>query len=592
MNESQSSFASAAEDTLPASLNLTFAEELLEAYQNDPASVSAEWRAFFESLPHEDNESSTQSSAQGGSTAQNGAANGSNGHTTNGSNGHGAAHIQLGPSFKPSSIFNPTPQRGTNGAAVDGTSNGASKNGAATSQSVAAYLQSPHDAGSSSAQEIKASQERVGQLIRAHRVRGHMIAQLDPLGLPRPVPPELELEFYGFTEADLDRPFAAEESLGGVQPLRDIFDRLRDTYCRGIGVQFTHIDDLEVRLWLQERMESTRNRIELSREEQIRILTRLTDAVTFEEFIRRKFVGAKSFSLEGAESLIPLLDIAIEEAGESGVEQIVMGMAHRGRLNVLANIIGKSPRQIFSEFEDKDANLHMGGGDVKYHLGYVNDWTTASGKRVELTLCFNPSHLEFVNPVAIGRTRAKQDASNDVQRTAGMTLLIHGDAAFAGEGVIQETLNMSQLPAYTVGGTFHVIVNNQIGFTTSPSEARSSTYATDVAKMLQVPIFHVNGEDPEAVATVVKMALEFRRTWARDVVIRHVFLSPPGSQRSRRAGIHAAAALQSDCGAQAGARRLSRTVVEDGRRHARGSGCHFREASPIVGRRTGACSSR
>jgi 2-oxoglutarate dehydrogenase E1 component len=212
----------------------------------------------------------------------------------------GTAHIQLGPSFKPSSIFNPTPHRGTDSTSTNSVANGASKNGAATSQGGAAYLQSPHDAGSSSAQEIKASQERVGQLIRAYRVRGHMIAQLDPLGLPRSVPPELELEFYGFSEADLDRPFAAEESLGGVQPLRDILDRLRNTYCRGIGVQFTHIDDLEVRLWLQERMESTRNRIELSREEQIRILTRLTDAVTFEEFIRRKFVGAKSFSLEGA----------------------------------------------------------------------------------------------------------------------------------------------------------------------------------------------------------------------------------------------------------------------------------------------------
>src|SRR5258708_1446699 len=260
-----------------------------------------------------------------------------------------------------------------------------------------------------------------------------------------------------------------------------------------------HIDDLAIRRWLQRRMEGTENRLQLSRQEQLRILTRLTDAVTFEEFIRKKFIGAKSFSLEGSESLIPLLELAIEKAASQGIQEVVLGMAHRGRLNVLANIIGKSPKEIFREFADADPQLYVGRGDVKYHLGYSGDWKTASGKNVHLSLCFNPSHLEFVNPVVLGRTRAKQDRARDKERARGLALLIHGDAAFAGEGIVQETLNLSQLAGYHVGGTLHVIVNNQVGFTTSPNEGRSSNYATDVAKMLQGPIFHVNGEDPEAV---------------------------------------------------------------------------------------------
>jgi 2-oxoglutarate dehydrogenase E1 component len=284
-------------------------------------------------------------------------------------------------------------------------------------------------------------------------------------------------------------------------------------------VQFMHIDDLPVREWLQERMEGSSNHINLSRAEQLRILTRLTDAVIFEEFIRKKFIGAKSFSLEGAESLIPLLDLAIERAGEQDIEEIVLGMAHRGRLNVLANILAKSPRQIFREFADLDPDLYVGRGDVKYHLGHSSDWQTAQGKKIHVSLCFNPSHLEYVNPVALGRMRAKQDRAGDTDRKRGLVVLIHGDAAFAGEGIIQETLNLSQLEAYSVGGTLHIVVNNQIGFTTSPSEAKSSVYATDVAKMLQIPIFHVNGEDPEAVAQVVQLAMDFRSEFKRDVVI-------------------------------------------------------------------------
>ncbi len=461
---------------LPSSSNLLFVEEIYAEYERDPDSVPADWRRYFDSI--------STSVGQG----ENGA-------------------TQLGPSFTPSSIFNPA----SDNTVAPGTP-------AANGNGTTAY----GERRSSIANEAKARQEAVTQLVRNYRVRGHLLADLDPLGFtPVPSIPELEPEFYGFTESDMERVFACDKSLepSGMLPLRELIARLKSTYSRTIGVQFTHIDDIEARRWLQQRMESTQNRLELSRKEQIRILTRLTDAIMFEEFIRRKFTGAKSFSLEGAESLLPLLDLAIEEAGEQGVQEVVMGMAHRGRLNVLANIIGKSPSEIFSEFEDKDPDLHIGGGDVKYHLGYVNDWQTSSGRKVHLSLCFNPSHLEFVNTVAMGRLRAKQDRIEDFMRERGLLILIHGDAAFAGEGVVQETLNLSQLPGYTVGGALHIIINNQIGFTTGPQEARSSHYCTDVAKMLQIPIFHVNGEDPEAVAATVKMAMEFRREFGRDAVI-------------------------------------------------------------------------
>lgn len=464
-------------ERLPANLNLAFIEDLYTAYVRDPEAVPPVWRRYFEELDAQD---------------------------PAGANGH--RPTQVGPSFAAGSLFNPP--------RVVVTTNGATP---APANAGAAPAMEPRP---TTTEETSSLQDRVDQLIRAYRVRGHNIARIDPLGLPRPQPPELHPKFYGFTLDDMDRRFSCDTmAQGGQLPLSEIYSRLRNTYCRFIGVQFMHIDALDVRTWLQERMESTENRIDLSRKQQIRILTRLTDAVTFEEFIRRKFVGAKSFSLEGAESLIPLLDLAIEKASEQGIDEIVVGMAHRGRLNVLANIIGKSPREIFREFTDADADLHLGGGDVKYHLGYVNDWKTASGRRVHLALCFNPSHLEFVNPVAIGRMRAKQDRSGDTERNHGLALLIHGDAAFAGEGVVQETLNMSQLRGYTVGGTLHVVVNNQIGFTTAPEEGRSTPYATDIAKMLQSPIFHVNGEDPEAVAQVVTLALDFRRAFKRDVVI-------------------------------------------------------------------------
>ncbi len=363
-------------------------------------------------------------------------------------------------------------------------------------------------------------QHRVDMLVRNYRVRGHIAAQIDPLGQSRPTPIELDPAFHGLSEADLDRPIA-RDSLEGYEShtLREIIQRLQNTYCRSIAVQFMHIDDLDVRQWLQERMEGSQNRITLGRKEQIRILTRLIEAINFESFVLKKFVGAKTFSLEGAETLIPLLDVAIEYADTQGIQEIVIGMAHRGRLNVLANIMGKDPAQIFREFEDIDPQLHRGRGDVKYHLGYHNRWEAASGRKLHLSLCFNPSHLEYVNPVALGRTRAKQDRAGDIERSRGLCLLIHGDAAFAGEGVVQESLNLSQLRGYCTGGTLHVIVNNQIGFTTSPSDARSGAYCTDVAKLLQIPILHVNGEDPEAVVQAVHLAMDFRHQFHRDVVI-------------------------------------------------------------------------
>lgn len=363
-------------------------------------------------------------------------------------------------------------------------------------------------------------QERLDLLVRNYRVRGHIAAQIDPLGRHRPRPLEIDPEYHGFTAAELDFPFSTKTLRGSnTQTLREVLQRMEDSYCSAIGVQFMHIDDLEARGWLQRRIENSENRLHLDRDQQVRILSRLTDAVLFEQFVRTKYVGTKSFSLEGAETLIPLLDLAIEKLASQGIREIVMGMSHRGRLNVLANIVGKSFQAIFREFDDADAELFKNRGDVKYHLGYHDYYVTSNGQKVHISLDFNPSHLEFVSPVTLGRCRGKQDRFGDAQRKIGAPILIHGDAAFAGEGIVQETLNLSQLRHYEVGGAIHVVVNNQIGFTTPPEEGRSCGYATDVARMLQIPIFHVNGEHPEAVAQVVDLALDFRATFHRDVVI-------------------------------------------------------------------------
>ena len=395
---------------------------------------------------------------------------------------------RLAPSFTPRSIFNPAVPAGRGELQLDS--------------------------------RMAGIHERLYEMIRNHRVRGHMIAAINPLGAPRPRMPELELDYYGFSESELDM-LVSSATLPYNTPLavREIYRRMRNTYCRSIGAQFMHIGDVAIRQWLQHRMELSQNRLDLPREEQIRILTRLTDAVIFEEFLRKKFLGAKTFSLEGSETLLPLLDLAIEKAGSQNVKDIVIAMAHRGRLNVLAHIAGKDFSRIFREFADHEPERWRGRGDVKYHKGHSGYWTTTDGENMHVSLCFNPSHLEYVNPVAMGRTRARQDRHGDDVRRQCLCLLIHGDAAFAGEGIVQETLNMSELAGYTVGGTVHVVLNNQIGFTTQPEEYRSTAYATGIARMMQSPIFHVNGEDPEAVAQAVRLSLDFRQEFQKDVFI-------------------------------------------------------------------------
>jgi len=359
------------------------------------------------------------------------------------------------------------------------------------------------------------------RLIDAYRDLGHFLAHLDPLSECKTVHPLLELSEFGLDEGDLDRIFDTSHFVGLPRAtLRELLDALRETYCRTIGVEYMHIQDTRIRRWLQERMEPRRNQPNFQRRQKLRILMDLHFAELFERFLHARYVGQKRFSLEGSETLIPLLDALAEKAPELGVREIVLGMAHRGRLSVLANFIGKPYEEIFSEFEDNFLpNSIDGDGDVKYHLGFSASRTTARGQHLHLTLTPNPSHLEAVDPVVEGRTRAKQRFYGDPDRTMGLPLLIHGDAAFAGQGLVAETLNLSQLNGYRTGGTIHIIVNNQIGFTTAPSDARSTVYCTDVAKMIQVPIFHVNGEDPEATVFVTELALEFRQKFHNDVVV-------------------------------------------------------------------------
>jgi 2-oxoglutarate dehydrogenase E1 component len=365
------------------------------------------------------------------------------------------------------------------------------------------------------------AQTGVVRLIDAYRDLGHFLARLDPLSEAKTTHPLLELSEFGFGEADLDRTFDTSHFVGLPRAtLRELLAAVRETYSRTIGVEYMHIQDTRIRRWLQERMEPRRNQPNFSRRQKLGILMSLHLAELFEKFLHTRYLGQKRFSLEGSETLIPVLDAIVEKAAEVGVREIVMGMAHRGRLNVLANILGKPYAELFAEFEDNYLPGSVDGdGDVKYHLGFSSDRTTARGGKVHVSLTPNPSHLEAVDPVVEGRTRAKQALFKDTERSKGLPLLIHGDAAFAGQGLVAETLNLSQLAGYTTGGTVHVIVNNQIGFTTSPNDARSTTYCTDVAKMIQVPIFHVNAEDPEAAVYVAELALDFRQTFKKDVVI-------------------------------------------------------------------------
>jgi 2-oxoglutarate dehydrogenase E1 component len=361
-----------------------------------------------------------------------------------------------------------------------------------------------------------AFQAKVDRLVLAHREYGHLRADLDPLGLTQRAE-RLSLATFGLAEADLDRRCADPEGHGSVA-LRALVERLEETYCRTIGVEVAHMHDADLRAWLEQRMERTRNRCRLEPEGRRKLLEKIVEAEALEQFLATKFLGAKRFSIEGAEGLLPLMELLVDRATGHGVRNIVIGMAHRGRLNVLANVLGKPLRDIFAEFRD-NAIVNAGGGDVKYHLGYSSDRETAEGVLLHLSLSFNPSHLEWIDTVVQGRVRAKQDRYHDGERVRSLPVLIHGDAAFAGQGIVAESLNMSELEAYEVGGTIHVIVNNQVGFTTSPKDARSTTYATGPARMLQIPIIHVNGEDMEAVAQAVLLAVDFRQRFHRDVVI-------------------------------------------------------------------------
>lgn len=359
----------------------------------------------------------------------------------------------------------------------------------------------------------------VNSLIYRYRDIGHLLACTDPLS-PCPLShPLLDLAEFGLSAADLETVFPTRRFLNESATLAEILEILRDTYCRSIGVEFMQITEPAERQWLIDRMEPVRNRPAVSREERIELLRLLTEAALFESFLHRRFPGQKRFSLEGGESLIVLLDRLAHHAAAGGMTDLVLGMAHRGRLNVLANLMGKPLANIFAEFADNLEHGFVGEGDVKYHKGFSAEREYPDAGRLHLTLAFNPSHLEAVDPVVEGKARARQDRIGSEGAKRLLPVLVHGDAAFAGQGVVAETLNLSQLEGYRTGGTIHVVLNNQIGFTTLPADARSTRYATDVAKMLMVPIFHVHGDDPEAVAYVARLALDYRQAFGRDVVV-------------------------------------------------------------------------
>ena len=461
-------------------VNQALVEELYLRYRENPAAVSAEWRKYFDGLDRDVGMMPAPSAT--------------------------TAHASAA-AAPPAAKAPPMKMGGRNASGVFSLP--------PTAEVVPPFgtmATIPPSADMQAAVELQA---RVSAMVNAYRVRGHLFAQLDPLGMQDQLPFDLSLETFGLHKVDPETIFAyGNKKLS----LREIVQRLKDTYCRTIGVEFTFIEDPEERRWLQHRMEDTCNHTELDRETQVRILGKLTDAETFERFLHSTYIGAKRFSVEGGESVIPMLELIIDHAAPLGVEEIVIGMAHRGRLNVLINVLELPPHDILAAFEDNDPERYLGSGDVKYHLGHSTD-RFIDGRKVHLTLSFNPSHLEFVNPVVEGRVRAKQDRKGDAERSRVMPLLIHGDAAFIGQGVVAETLNLAGLRAYDTGGTMHVVVNNQIGFTTAIRDARSTRYCTDITRMLRCPVFHVNGEDPEAVVHVARIAAEYRQRYRRDVVL-------------------------------------------------------------------------
>ncbi|WIG92791.1 2-oxoglutarate dehydrogenase E1 component [Myxococcus sp. SDU36] len=462
------------QDTFLSGANIDFIEGLYARYLEDPASVDASWREVFDR-----------------------------------SNGAGR------PIFS-TRLLEPVP--------APAATQGGGKGAAAKAQPAAAAQAAPVAAPGQTAQDISL-QARVDHVIFAFRLRGHLRAKLDPLGRPRPALEHVAdvalVDDSHFTDAEAEQRVETNGVFGEQRVrLADLLARLRRTYTDTIGVEYMHMLDSQRRRWLMHRMESNENRTDLSPDECRHILTKLSYAEGFEHFLHTKYVGAKRFSLDGGEALIPMLDALGEVATGMNLKEIVIGMAHRGRLNVLTNILGKQPDQIFSEFDGpRNPQAYLGRGDVKYHMGFSSDHTTRQGRKLHLSLAFNPSHLEAVDPVVEGRVRAKQDRAGDTERTSVMPLLIHGDAAFIGQGVVPETLNLSGLKGYTTGGTVHVVINNQVGFTTDPHDSRSSLYATAIAQMLDIPIFHVNGDDPEACVHIAKLVAEYRQTFKTDVVI-------------------------------------------------------------------------
>ena len=472
--------------------NAAYIEQMQAQYERNPGSVSDEWRRFFASLQEE------QSGRNGG-------------------NGLGG-----GPSWaKPRAPIDEESDRELLGALTGDWGE--------TKQHIQERLQARASAGGvamSPVASLRATQDsiRALMLIRAYRVMGHLAADLDPLGLlERKIHKELRPETYGFTQADLDRPIFIDKVLGlEMATVREILKILRRTYCRHIGVEFMHITSPAQKSWIQERIEGKDKDIVFTNEGKKAILNKLIEAESFEKFADVKYTGTKRFGLDGAEAMVPALEQIIKRGGQLGIKEIVIGMAHRGRLNVLANVMGKPHRAIFNEFKGgsfKPDDVD-GSGDVKYHLGASSD-RSFDGNNVHLSLTANPSHLEIVDPVVLGKVRAKQDqhGCKPGERTPVLPLLIHGDAAFAGQGVVAECFGLSGLKGHRTGGSIHFIINNQIGFTTNPRYSRSSPYCSDVAKMVEAPIFHVNGDNPEAVVHVAKIATEFRQRFQKPVVI-------------------------------------------------------------------------
>ena len=470
-------------------VNAAYIEEMQAVYERNPGSVSDEWRLFFESLHEEQGQGSVQPAA--GASWAVPLERLQNGHTSK-----DVMSALTGDYSQAEQYF----QGQIQARAVQG----------GVDLSMAASLRATQDS------------IRALMLIRAYRVMGHLAANLDPLGLSEPTAHnELRPDTYGFTEADYDRPIFIDYVLGlETATIRQIMRILRRTYCQHIGYEFMHITTPAQKSWIQHRIEGEEKDISFTLEGKKAILNKLIEAETYEKFCEVKYTGTKRFGLEGGESMVPALEQIIKRGGQLGVKEIIVGMAHRGRLNVLANVMGKPHRAIFNEFKGgsfKPDDVE-GSGDVKYHLGASSD-RSFDGNNVHLSLTANPSHLEIVDPVVMGKARAKQDQHGDVERTQVLPLLIHGDAAFAGQGVVSECFGLSGLKGHRTGGSIHFVINNQIGFTTNPRFSRSSPYCSDVARMIEAPIFHVNGDDPEAVVHVAKIATEFRQKFGKPVVI-------------------------------------------------------------------------